>query len=475
MAVIETENVLTELLRQDLAAFSQRALRTLSPGSEYQDNWHIRAMCHALAKVADGQIRRLLITVPPRHLKSHVASVCFPAWLLARDPTKRFICVSYSSDLAETFSMSTRTIVNQSWYKEMAQGMSFDPKRMTKDQLWTTKLGYRLATSVGGTLTGKGGDFLILDDPTKAEDGLSESARKATISWFKNTLSSRFENPKTVAIVVIAQRLHVDDLPGHLIEEGGWHHLNLPAEAWEHQQIDIAPGKFFFRKPGDLLFPQRFGPEELDSARKALGTASYEAQFNQRPTPAGGHMLHLKWFKTFELPLKPSLIEAVYQSWDTALETGDTNDYSVCTTWAVSGRKLYLLDVFRERLPFYALEKKVVELKNKFKAKAVIVEKAGSGISLFQNLRGMKGCQWVLSMPPHKDKVCRAAQQTPKLENGTVYLPANAPWRPAFDAEVTSFPFGKHDDQIDSVMQFLLTLDYGRGHASFHDLSMYAG
>ena len=357
----------------------------------------------------------------------------------------------------------------------MAQGMSFDPKRMTKDQLWTTKLGYRLATSVGGTLTGKGGDFLILDDPTKAEDGLSESARKATISWFKNTLSSRFENPKTVAIVVIAQRLHVDDLPGHLIEEGGWHHLNLPAEAWEHQQIDIAPGKFFFRKPGDLLFPQRFGPEELDSARKALGTASYEAQFNQRPTPAGGHMLHLKWFKTFELPLKPSLIEAVYQSWDTALETGDTNDYSVCTTWAVSGRKLYLLDVFRERLPFYALEKKVVELKNKFKAKAVIVEKAGSGISLFQNLRGMKGCQWVLSMPPHKDKVCRAAQQTPKLENGTVYLPANAPWRPAFDAEVTSFPFGKHDDQIDSVMQFLLTLDYGRGHASFHDLSMYAG
>jgi predicted phage terminase large subunit-like protein len=465
---------LDHLFREDMAAFAQKAFATVNPGQVFHDNWHIWAICLALTRVAQGETRRLLITLPPRHLKSHLVSVCFPAWVLARDPRKRIICSSYSADLAESFSQQTRTIVQQDWYRRIAPRMSFDPKRMTKDALWTTAKGFRIAISVGGSLTGKGGDILIIDDPMKADEANSESARRAAIEWYQTVLSSRFEDPKTVAIIVVAQRLHMDDLPGYLIAQGGWTHLNLPAEAWMRQKIEIAPDRFANRSPGDLLHPERFGPEELAGLRRELGSAAYQAQFNQRPVPPSGHMLQLKWFRRFELPLQPSLIERIYQSWDTALETGGTNDYSVCTTWAVSGQRLYLLDVFRARLEFHELQKKVVELRAKFKAHAVIVEKAGSGISLYQNLR-RAGLGWIYTLSPKGDKQQRAAQRTPTIEGGLVYLPVSAPWLESFEHEIAAFPHGKYDDQVDSMVQFMQTLEDGRRHTICMGLSMYAG
>jgi hypothetical protein len=163
MDLSKKQLLLQQLLRDDLAAFAQKAFTTLNPGQKFVGNWHIHAICHALTQIAEGKIRRLLITIPPRHLKSHLASVCFPAWTLARDPSKRIICSSYSADLAEGFCQQTRTLVQQDWFRRLAPNMCFDPKRMTKEKLYTTANGFRQAISVSGGLTGKGGDFLIVE------------------------------------------------------------------------------------------------------------------------------------------------------------------------------------------------------------------------------------------------------------------------------------------------------------------------
>ncbi|WP_420854286.1 phage terminase large subunit [Sphingopyxis granuli] len=193
-----------------------------------------------------------------------------------------------------------------------------------------------------------------------------------------------------------------------------------------------------------------------------MGEQDFEAQYNQRPLPPGGALFKLQWLSRYDKPPPPHKVQGIFQSWDTAYDIEESHDYSVCTTWALSGKNCYLLDVYRERLEFYALEKAVHAQREKWKADLVIVEKAGSGISLYQNIRNHGGHRWIVLKKPEGSKEDRASQQSPKFERGEIWAPREALWLQTFEDELASFPHSKHDDQVDSAVQFLAALDTGR-------------
>ena len=461
-----------EILRTSLAAFIERSFYTLNPGQEFLYDLHIDAIAHHLECVERGEFHRLAIALPPRHLKSLSASITFPAWVLGRDPTKRIIAVSYATDLSEGFSLQTRKIMEQSWYRRIFPETIFDPKRNTLSEIRTTQHGYRIATSVGGALTGRGGNIVVVDDPLKAGESCSEAVRLSARDWFSSTLMTRLDNPSKDSIVLVSQRLHVDDLIGLAKEQGGWTILELPATATEYQEIPLAKGGLWRREPGDILQPDRVGEAELKRLRKELGSGNFQAQYQQQPEFPEGNLVKIAWFERYDVPPDREQFEAIVQSWDTAMVPGAGNDYSVCSTWGILGERLYLLDVFREQLIYPDLKRALFELKEEFQITMAIIESAGSGTSLHQDIDRLGG-KWLHSLRPDGDKVSRLAHQSAKIEAGMVYLPKEAPWLAAFEAELAAFPNGRHDDQVDSLTQFLRALDH-RPYP-IQELSLYAG
>jgi hypothetical protein len=210
------------LLRTDPHVFLERVVRELEPGAKFVDGWHLHAIIHQLVRCYNGEITRLLIIVPPRHLKSITTSVAFPAWVLGQDPTRRIICASYANELALPLSMKTRTIMSTPWYQQAFPGTRLQPAPNTQAAFSTTQNGGRQAFTVGGPLTGLGGNFIIIDDPHKADDVLSDAKRESVIHWYQNTLLTRLDNKDTDVIIVIMQRLHENDLAGFLMQMSDW-------------------------------------------------------------------------------------------------------------------------------------------------------------------------------------------------------------------------------------------------------------
>ena len=239
---------LAALLRSDLGFFIWKSFETILPGTPYLRNWHIEAVVHQLMRVHGGEISRLLINQPPRSLKSICVSVAYVAWLLGHDPTRRVIVVSYSNEFAAELHRQFRMIIDAPWYRALFPGMR--AARDTGTELVTTAGGSRYATSVGGALTGRGADLIIVDDPLKAEEAMSEAARKRVIDWYSGTLVSRLNDKESGPIIVVMQRLHENDLAGHLLEQGGWEHLDLPAIAVDDNVIPLGNGKLKTRRSG---------------------------------------------------------------------------------------------------------------------------------------------------------------------------------------------------------------------------------
>ncbi|MGE4431062.1 MAG: phage terminase large subunit [Sphingobium sp.] len=448
------------LARKDLAVFVEGAFRVLDD-EPYLRNWHVNAIAYELMRLDNGDNRRLVITMPPRTMKSFIASVCLPAWLLGRNPGEKIICVSYAQDLAEDFAFQTRKLMQSDWYRRVFPATHIDPKRGSARKLTTTRNGYRYSTSTGGTLTGRGGAFIIIDDPIRAADANSETMRENSVNWFRTTVLSRLNNPRKGKIIIVAQRLHMEDLPGHVLSVGGWHELRLPLIADRDLEIQLSPNRWANFPAGHVLHEERFDEDLIHQYRASMGEQAFEAQYNQRPLPPGGALFKLQWFSRYDQAPPRKKVQGIFQSWDTAYDIQGHNDYSVCTTWALSGKDYYLLDVYRERLEFPDLEKAVHAQREKWEAGLVIVEKAGSGISLYQNIC-RKGCRWIDVKNPVGSKQDRASQQTPKFERGEIWLPREATWLQAFEDEFASFPHGKHDDQVDSVVQFLAACDTGK-------------
>ena len=279
---------LQAVLRTDFQAFSERAFMTLNPTETFQDNWSLQVIAHHLNLCAERKITQLLILIPPRSLKSMMASVAFPAYLLGRDPSTKVIAVSYNSDLSTDLSNKTRSVMKSDWYRETFPHTEISKYKDTQSQFETTAHGVRYATSIEGPLTGFGSDFIIIDDPLKANEANSESARKKVNEWFNSTVLTWLNNPMDGVIIVVMQRLHVDDLAGHLIEQGGWTVLKIPAIAETDTTYQLGNGKTYTYKAGELLHPARLGQKELDELRSSMGTAAFYAQYQQQPVPPSG-------------------------------------------------------------------------------------------------------------------------------------------------------------------------------------------
>jgi hypothetical protein len=280
---------LEALLRNDFTAFLAKTFATLAPSQTYVRDWHIDAIAWRLERVRRGEIRRLIINAPPRTLKSIASSVAFPAFVLGHDPSRRIVCVSYSGDLAKKHSNDFRALLESRWYKSVFSNTRIGPFKNSETEIELTARGFRLATSVGGTLTGRGGDLIVIDDPLKPDDALSEVKRSTANQWFNNTLLSRLDDKRQGAIVVVMQRVHIDDLTGFVLAQSNvWDLLSLPAIAETDEYVPTWGGRKHRRKLGEALSPQREPREVLDDLKLQIGSDAFAAQYQQSPAPPGG-------------------------------------------------------------------------------------------------------------------------------------------------------------------------------------------
>ena len=442
-------------LRQDLAAFIARCFGTVDPGQAFRPNWHIEAIAYELEQVLLGRNQRLIINIPPRNLKSICASVAFPAFALGLDPTWRILCVSYSIELAAKHSRDCRAVMESAWYKEVFPKTRINPRRNTELEFETTARGYRLTTSVGGTLTGRGGNLIVIDDPLKPEDAQSETRRTSVNNWFDSTLSSRLDQKTEDSIVIVMQRLHDDDLVGHVLErDPSWRVLKIPAIAEADEAIDLGHGVVHRRAIGEVLHPEREPRTVLDQVKLQQNSLTFSAQYQQAPVPPGGAFIQEKWFRRYGRRPEQQRGDKIIQSWDIASKTGANNDYTVCTTWLQQGVDLYLLHVLRDRFEYPDLVRRVIAHRNDFRARKILIEDAGTGTPLSQDLK-RRGGFIPLAIRPERDKLVRLDAVTDLIEGGHVLIPESASWREDFMAEILAFPNGRHDDQVDSLSQFL--------------------
>lgn len=456
---VDDKAALKALIRSDFSYFIRKVFNTVSPGDEYLHNWHIEAIAYQLKRVIEGETRRLIITIPPRHLKSISASVALPAYLMGHDPTQRTICVSYAQDLATQFSLDTRRVMESDWYRECFPNTRLSKHKNTQDLIQLTKGGSRRATSVGGTLTGVGGDILIIDDPHKADEAESDAKRQKTVDWYPQTASTRLNDPSTGKIILVQQRFHEQDLAGTLLEAGGWEHLNLPAIAESEENIAIGPDAFHHRLVGDALHPERMSKEELEQKAKEMGKRAFAGQYQQRPAPADGDIIRLEWFKSYEHEPEECIGDRILQSWDAAYTINQSSDYSVCITFLYQAHQIYILDVYREKMEFPELKTFIPEHADRWKAEKIVLETTGTGGPLIQELRkqhGFNGHEKYWSHTPKEDKKTRVMRTMDLLSSGRIHLPQNAPWLDDFRRELLTFPNGKHDDQIDALSQGLM-------------------
>jgi hypothetical protein len=333
---------LVAVTRNDFEAFFERTFGELNPNTKYVSNWHVSVIAHALERCRRGDLKRLVIIIPPRQLKSTIVSVALPAYLLGRNPSAKIICASYGTQLAMDLSNKTRKVLNAPWYQEAFPNTKIGPSD-TQAYFVTTEGGYRLATTPGGAMTGIGADFIILDDPQKAADMVHESSRNETKLWLDDTVYSRFDNPKTGVLIVVMQRLHEDDLVGHITQAGGWEVIKIPVLAEEDHDYQMSDNVVHRSKKGEFLQPELFGQKEFDDLRNSMGTANFYAQYQQSPVPPAGNLFDWKWFRP---ALDPPEFSEVIMSLDVAA-TKAAGNYSAFAIWGHRGGNWYLTAAHR--------------------------------------------------------------------------------------------------------------------------------
>lgn len=455
------------LLRNDLLTFTEMVFAELSPQASLSVRPHLEVMAAKLAACLCSQgPKRLIINLPPRSLKSITTSVAAVAWLLGKDPSKQIICASYGQDLADRHARDTRTIMTSPFYKRAFPATVLSQKQSVNDFM-TTQNGFRMSTSVGGVLTGRGADVIIIDDPMKPDEALSETRRTAVNEWYDNSLLSRLNSKENGVIIIVMQRLHQDDLVGHVLDRGEqWEVLSFPAiaEVYEKYTVESPVGPFVYeRHVGDVLDPSRESLQTLQNIKLVGGAYNFASQYQQNPAPLGGAMVKTEWLRYYNPDGPLPNFTYVLQSWDTANKSGELNDFSVCTTWGAYDKHYYLLDVFRNRLNYPDLKRMVLRQIDKHEPRIVLIEDRASGTQLIQDLTADGVYQAKpYPPPPGTDKVMRLHAQTARFENGHVLLPSSAPWLEDYRRELTMFPGGKFDDQVDSTTQALDHMSFGK-------------
>jgi predicted phage terminase large subunit-like protein len=440
--------------------------------SSYGVPAHLRLLISKLEDIEAGRVKRLVITMPPRHGKSMTASEFFPAWYLGRNPAKAIIATSYGQELALDFGRKVRNLMLNPLHGAIFPGSMISDDSSAAHRFNLTANGVYRAVGAGGPITGRGADLFLVDDPIKDREQAFSSIQRANLqNWYQAVAYSRLE--PDAAIILIQTRWHEDDLCGWLLREHteeGWQVINLPALAEANDPLG--------RAEGTALWPGRYPVERLQEIRAAVGGATFASLYQQRPAAIEGAIFKREWWKTWTKAMLPSRFEQIIVSLDTAFKTGTDNDYSVAIVMGVASNGFYILDVLRERLEYPDLRRRVEGLAARWFPNSVLIEDKASGQSLIQSLRA----ETRLPIKPVRvdgDKVSRANAITPLVESGRVFLPEAAPWLADFVDELSSFPAGAHDDCVDALTQalnFVRILDppmlvYYRALANGEDLT----
>ena len=444
--------------------FFERAFKeVLDPACNYIPNWHLKYCCDLMQKeverIAEKRPKEkdFIINIPVRSGKSLLFSVALNAWAWIKYPSLKFISASYAKSLSMQLSTKTRDLIKSDWYQvRFGHIYSLKDDSDTKTLFETSKGGLRFATSTGASVTGIGGDIIIADDLVNPEEANSLVQRQSANEWYDITLWSRLNNPAIGSRVVVMQRLHEKDLTGHLLEKGNYEHICIPAEATSQ----IKPKELVLNYTNGLFFEKRFTGAVLEDFKKALTPRGYFAQMLQSPKIESGNIIN-----TSKLILSdnvPTPIQTI-QCWDTAFKTGEQNDYSVCATWyrfkEGTEDRFFLADIFRGKIEFPELKRKVSELNARYKPQKILIEDKASGQSLYQELKRDQSLYGILTtVLPDRDKVARAYAITPIVDAGHVYINSKASWVHDFMEELSHFDSGEHDDQVDAFcygLQFL--------------------
>jgi predicted phage terminase large subunit-like protein len=460
-----------ELLRRDFHAFVVSAWDKVEKGTTFQNGWHIEMLCDYLQALFENKIpsNSLMANIPPRHMKSLLCNVFFPAWVWTKTPAAKFLCFSFSEALTLRDSMKCRELIASRWYQERFH-IEISKKQDSKENFQNTFGGYRVCFGTGGSITGQGGDYLIIDDPLDATKANSKAERERVNYTYDNSIHMRGNDPKTVKKILIMQRLHDEDLCGHIIARGDpWELLILPAE-WEgvrrfNSSIGLEDPR---TEINQLLWPEHIGRKEIEILKLPLSSIGVAGQFQQRPTPLVGAIFKRDWFK-----IRKEAMPCVgrYFSWDTAASIQDTAAY----TCGIAGEltpdyKLYIRDIWRKKIEFPQLQYAIEEQAKKYGGmksavmRDIIIENKSSGIQVIQSMKQISPfAERVMPYTPKGDKIARAYEAAKWCEKGCVVLPPpsdDGSWMFDFEAELFNFPNSPYMDQVDALSQLCDYLSY---------------
>lgn len=445
---------------RNLAHFFKAAWPILEPDVPLLSNWHHDLLAEYLTATLTGDIKRLIINMPPRYGKSLFTTVQFPVWSWIKNPNLKYIFASYAQNLSTKHSLDRRNIIQSFWFQS-AWGKSFklQDDENQKMEFANDKRGSMIATSMQGSVTGKGADFVIVDDPHNPMQAESDTQRESVIQAFDSMFTTRLNSQKTGRIIVIMQRLHDKDLSGHLLGQKKWTHVCLPAESPKYHRLVMPISKRqVVRGFGQLLHPEREGKDELAAQKKALGSYSYSGQYDQNPTPRVGGILKRTYWKYWQT--LPERFDEMIQSWDLTFKDLETSDYVVGTVWGRVGANKYLLDMVREQMGLTASCKAILAQSQKWpKARKILIEDKANGPAVIEVLKSK--ISGIIPVNPVGSKMERAAAIEPQCEAGNVFFPdpLKFPWVQDVIEECAKFPRGEHDDIVDSVTQALIRLD----------------
>ena len=528
---------------ESLYEFMVAAWKYVDP-NPFVHGWPLEAVAEHLQAVCDGDIRRLIINIPPRCSKSSMTSVAFPAWVWAQrhdsptsGPGVQFLTASFAQQLSLRDSVKTRRLLDSPWYQSLwGERFALTSDQNTKGRFDNNKGGTRLSTSVGSALTGEGGNIIIVDDPNAAQEAFSEATIQTTIEWWDSALSTRLNDAKRGAFIVIQQRLAEDDLTGHILSKdvGDWTHLCLPMKyEWTRHSVSItgwndprgcdddgeplvlvdangrriprdsaAQDELTNKREGTLLWPERFGPKEIDLLERQLGPFAAAGQLQQRPEPAGGGVIKTDWWQPWELESYPPF-DYIIASLDTAYTTKTENDFSAMTVWGVfsatmseassnfvgrSGKResqrdreamfdeamrvknmtagmggsdstprVMLMYAWQARLELHELVSKVEQTARRMKVDKLIIENKAAGHSVAQEIRRLyNNADFAVQLvdPKAQDKLARLYSVQHLFAEGMVHAPDHS-WAQEVITQTSQFPKGKHDDLVDTVSMAL--------------------
>jgi predicted phage terminase large subunit-like protein len=440
-----------KFVQTEFLVFAAKAFVVLNKGRCLDNDKYLKLLAKFLTKVAAGKIKRLVISMPPRHAKTFMASICLPAWILAHDASAKILVLSYGQDLADKIAYAIRAILRSHWFRQ-----AFDT-RLAKDRakvmdFVTTDGGGVRSLSIEGGVTGLGADFIIIDDPVEIKDCDNSKRLQRVNDLFDDEIQTRLDHPKKGGIVIVAHRLNEDDLPGHVLKKGGWKQLKLPLIAPKAHTYKLADDKIWRREKGELLRRRAFKRHHIEELRQSKHPG-FETLWQQNPGGRDRLRIKEKYFPTFAPELQIRELPVVL-SIDPGQKGGPTNSFSVIQVWAPKDGAHLLLDQWREQATYSEFRTQAWLFIRKYRPSVVLIEATGQGPALSSDIRLQLGME-VVMITPAGDKVERLRKHRRTIRCGLVQLAQDAVWYQAFIDEAVQFPYGPFDDQMDALSQYL--------------------